>query len=145
MMAPYPGFTRFIKPYSQVTHWSGKKMKALRHVIVPVFAVTLLNPLASQRIPFTEGLLCVKNLVYFHLMALYQYHTEARIEYMQNYLKEFHCQKDVFSRCHATKSTKKVSEALKKQVTFDKQEGQDSDPAWYNLSVAAKHRCIDKH
>jgi hypothetical protein len=93
MMPPYPGFARFNKPYSQVTPWSGKERKALTRVIVPVFAVTLLNTSASQRIPFTEALLYVKNLVYFHRMAQYRYHTEATIEYMENYLEEFHCHK----------------------------------------------------
>jgi hypothetical protein len=63
MMPSYPGIARFNKPYSQVMHWSGKEMKALRCVIVPVFAVTLVNPSASQRIPFTEALLCAKDLV----------------------------------------------------------------------------------
>jgi hypothetical protein len=62
-------------------------MKALGHVIVPVFVVTLLNPLANQWIPFTEALLCVKHLQYFHLTAQYQYHTEATMEYMENYLE----------------------------------------------------------
>jgi len=61
MIPPYPGFARFNKPYSHVMQWSGKEMKALRCVIVPVFTATLLNPSASQRIPFTEALLCVKN------------------------------------------------------------------------------------
>jgi len=96
-MPPYPGFTRFNKPYSQVTQWSGKEMKALGRGIVPVFAAMLLNPSASQRIPFTEALLCVNNLVYFQLMAQYWYDTEATIKYMENYLEEFHCHKDVFS------------------------------------------------
>ena len=82
MMPPYPGFTRFDKAYSLVTQWSGKEMKALGRVIVPVLAATLLNPSASQKIPFTEALLCVKNLVYFHLMAQYRDYTEATIEYM---------------------------------------------------------------
>jgi len=129
MMPPHPGIARFNKPYSQVTQWSGKEMNTLGRVIVPVFAATLLNTSASQRIPFTEALLCVKNLVYFHLMAQYQYHTEATIEYMENYLEEFHCHKDVFCRFRASKSTKKVSEALKKQLTLDKQEERESDPA----------------
>jgi len=88
-------------------------MKALGHVIVPVFAVTLLYPLASQRIPFTEALLSVKNLVYFHLLAQYRYHTEAMIEYMEIYLEEFHCPKDVISQFRTSKSTMKVLEALK--------------------------------
>jgi len=88
-------------------------MKVLGYVIVPVFRATLLNTSASQRIPFTEALLCVKNLVYFHSMAQDRYHTEAMIEYMGNDLEEFHPQKDVFSRFCASKSTKIVSEALK--------------------------------
>jgi hypothetical protein len=120
MMPPYPGFTRFNMAYSQVTQFSGQEMKALGRVIVPVFVVTLLNPSASQRIPFTEPLLCVKNLVYFHLMAQYWYHTDATIEYMENYPESFHRQKDIFSRFHASKFTKKVSEALKEQLALDK-------------------------
>jgi hypothetical protein len=71
-------------------------MKALGDVIIPVLAATLLNTVASQRIPFTEALLCINNLVYFHLMAQYWYHTEATIKYMENYLA-FHHHKDVFS------------------------------------------------
>jgi hypothetical protein len=83
-------------------------------VIVPVFVATVLNASASQRIRLPEALLWVKNLVYFHLMAQYRYHTEAIIKYMENYLEEFHCHKDVFSLFRASKSTKKVSEAVKK-------------------------------
>jgi len=44
MILPYPGFARFNKPYSQVTQWTGQELKTLRHVIVPVFMATLLNP-----------------------------------------------------------------------------------------------------
>jgi len=143
MMPPYSGFARFNKPYSQVIERSGEEMKELGHVIVQVLVATLLNPLAGQAIPFTESLLCVKNSVYFHLMAQYWYHTEAKIEYVENYVEEFHCQKDVLSRFRTSKSTKKVSEALKKQLTLDKQEERKSDPAWNNLSAASKRCHID--
>jgi hypothetical protein len=144
MIPPYPGFARFNKPCSQVTQWSGKEMKALGSGIVPVFLATLLNPWASQRIPFTEALLCVNNLVYFHLRAQYQYHSEAIIEYMENYLEQFHRHKDVFSRFRTSKSIKKVSEALTKQLTLDKQEERESDPGWNNHSTAAKRRRVDE-
>jgi len=144
MMPPYPGFARFNKPYRQATQWSGKEMKALGHVIVPVFMATLLNPLASQTISFTDALLCIQNLVCFHLMAQYRYHTEATIKYMENYLEEFHWHKDVLSRFHASKSTKKVPEALKLQLTLDKQAERESDLAWNNLSAAAKCRRVDE-
>jgi len=144
MMSSYPGIARFNKPYSQVTQWSGKAMKALGCVIIPVFAPTLLNPLASQKISFREALLCVKNWVYFHLMAQYRYHTEAMIEYMEHYLHEFYRQKDVFSRFQTSKCTKKVSEALKKQHTLDKSEDWESVPAWTKLSAAAKRHHVDE-
>jgi len=77
-------------------------------------------------------------------MAQYRYHTEATIEYMENYLEEFHRHKDVFSRFRNSKSTKKVSEALKMQLTLDKQEERESDPAWNNDSAAAKRRRVDE-
>jgi hypothetical protein len=73
-------------------------MKALRDVFVPAFAATVLNPLASHRIPFTEALLCVKNFVYFRCMAQYRYYAEATIKYMDNGLQEFHRPKDVIRR-----------------------------------------------
>jgi len=93
-MPPYPAFTRINKPCSQVWQWSGEEMKALGRVIVPLFAATLLNPSASHTIPFTEALLRFQHLVYFHLMVLYWYHTEATIEEMVNYLEEFQPHKD---------------------------------------------------
>jgi len=62
-------------------------------------------------------------------MAHYWYHTEATIEYIEKYLEEFHRQKDVFGRLHASKSTKKVSEALNKQLTLDKLEEREIDHA----------------
>jgi len=143
MIPPYPGFARFNNPYCWVMRWSGKEEIALGRVIVPVFAVTLMNPSVSQMIPFTEALLCVKTFVYLHPLAPYQYHTEATHKYMDNNLVEFDCYKDVFSRSHASKSPKKGSEALITQHIVEKQEEWESDPAWKNLSVASKHRRID--
>jgi len=121
MMSPYPSSAHFNMPYSHVTQCGGKEMNALRHVIVPVFAATHVYSSTSQRVPFTDPLLCVKNLEYYHLMAQYYYHTEATIEYLQYYLEEFHCPKDVFIGLSVSKSTRKVSEELKKQCTLVKQ------------------------
>ena len=98
MMRPSPGFAPFNTPYSQVTPSSGEEMKAVGHVIVQVVAAPRFNLSVRQRIPFTEPLLFVKNLVDVHLLAQYRYHTEATIEYIENYLEEFHCHKDVVSQ-----------------------------------------------
>jgi len=77
-------------------------------------------------------------------MVQYGYHTKATIEYLENHLEVIHWHKAVFSPFRAIKSTKKVSEALKKQCTLAKQEEQESDPACNNLSAAAKRRCVDE-
>jgi hypothetical protein len=90
MIPPYSGVAYFNKPYSHVVQCSGNELKALEGVIAPVFAATHLILLASQMIPFREVWLGVKNFVYFHHMAQYWHHTEATIEYMENYLEEVH-------------------------------------------------------
>jgi len=77
-------------------------------------------------------------------MAQYQYHTEATIEYMENHWEEFHRHQDVFSRFRTSNPTKKVSEALTKQLTLDKQQERESEPAWNILSAAAKRHHIDE-
>jgi len=119
-------------------------MNTLGHVSDPVFVATLLNHSTSQRITFIEALLCVKNIVYSHVIAQYWYHTEATIRYLENYLEKFHCLKSIFHRLRASESTKKISEDLKKQLTLDKQEKRESDPTWNNLSAAAKCRHVDE-
>jgi hypothetical protein len=110
-MPPYSDFAHFIKLYSQVTQWSGKEMNGLGNVIVPVFAATHLNTSERQKIPFTKALSCINYFVYFHLMAQYRYHTEAMIEYLENYLERIHCHKEIFCSFRASKSTKKASKA----------------------------------
>jgi len=144
MMPPYRGFAWFNMPSSQVTQCSGKKMKALRRVIVPVFVATLLIPLASQQTPFTDALLCVKILVYFHLMPQYRYHTEATIEYKKNYHQDYHCQKDVFSRFRASKSTQEILWSLERAAYFGQKGATGEWPSLENLSAPAKGGRIDE-
>jgi hypothetical protein len=103
MIHPYPFYTRFNQPHRWVLQWSGMEKTALGYVIVPVFMATLVNPSASQRIPFIVAPMCVENLIYIRLMTLNRYHTVATIEYMVNYLEEFHCQMDVISRLCTSK------------------------------------------
>jgi len=63
---------------------------------------------------------------------------------MENWPEEFTSQKDVFSRSHASQSTKKVFLALKQQLTLDKHEEWESDDSWKNLSAAFKCCRIDE-
>jgi hypothetical protein len=111
MMPTYPGFTQRNKVYSQVTQRSGKKLNALRHVIVSMFSATVQNTSPMPRIASTEAQLRVKNTVSFHLVAEYQCDTEATIVYMETSMEEFHNENDVVSRFRASKHTKMLWEA----------------------------------
>ena len=75
-------------------------------------------------------------------MTQYHNHTDATIKYMEDYLSEFHRHKDVFSRFRAKKSTKKVAEALRKQLAINMQHERENDPACSRLSAAAKRHRI---
>jgi hypothetical protein len=143
-MSPYPGFTPFTKPYTAITQWQGKEMRMLGRTLLPLFVSSLLEPSSEQRQPFRDAILCVKSLIYFHLMTKYHNHTDATIGYMEGYLANFHRSKEVFARFRATKSKKKVAEALRKQLSEDLRLGRESEPGWRSLSNAAKTRRIEQ-
>jgi len=143
-MPPHPCFAQFNKLYSQGTKWSGTGMTALVRMIVWVVMATLFNSSASERNPFTEALLCIDNLIYFHIMAQYWYYHQDAIQYMAKYLEEFHHQKDGFGRFCPSKSIKMVFKALKMLFPVVKLEEWESDPAWNNLVAAAMWHGIDK-
>jgi hypothetical protein len=112
-------------------------MKQLGAIMVQVFEVRIFNPSASQRIHFTEALLCIINMGYFHHIPQYQYHTEAMIEDTKICLEELDCHKDTFSRCRASICLKKELEALKVYLWLATQKEQESDTTWYNHSESA--------
>ena len=47
----------------------------LGRTILPILGVSLLEPSAELRGPFKEAILCVKGLIFFHLMVKYRSHT----------------------------------------------------------------------
>jgi len=143
LVPAYPGFVQFNKPYTAVSQWQGKEMKALGRVIVPIFSATLITPSAAQKGPFKDAILCVKGFVYFHLMTQYRSHTEETLQYMEDYLNDFHAHKHVFHRFRAGKSAKKDARELKAQLTVDMKTQRESELTWNKLSKAAKCRRED--
>jgi len=63
---------------------------------------------------------------------------------MEKYLGEFHRHEDVCSQFCAIKSTKKLSEAMKKQLTLQIQEHRESDPTLNSVPAAAKRHHVDE-
>jgi hypothetical protein len=77
-------------------------------------------------------------------MTKYHNHTDATIGYMKGYLANCHHSKEVFARFRATKSKKKVAEALRKQLSEDLRLRRESEPGWRSLSNAVKMRRIEQ-
>jgi Plavaka transposase len=145
---PYPGLLQFGKPYTAISQWQGKEMKALGKIILPVFAATLSNlgptTTSTQKSAFKEAILCIKALVNFHLMSQYRSHTDATLQYMSNYLDDFHSHKDVFKRFRAGKTSKKLAAALRTQLSAERALERDNDETFRRLSKNAKDRCLEE-
>jgi len=119
-------------------------MDVLGHVIVTVFIETHISPLITQRNRFTEAQLDIKNLVYFHPVAQYQYHIEVTLMYIVNNLGDVHCQTVDFRPVSKSKSGRQVSVVLSTQHTFDTQGEHEAKPGSNNPSTAAKSRPLDE-
>ena len=110
-LAVYPGYSAPNKEYSRISQWTGKEMRNLVKVILPCFAASLRRPSAVERPIFAKALTCVRSIVDFTLMSQYKSHTDATIQYLEQYLKAFHDHKDVFKEYRKDKSTmRKVRE-----------------------------------
>ena len=144
IMPPYPGFSPFRKPYTEVTQWQGKELKMLGRTLLPILGATLQSPTAEQRGHFKQAILCVKGLIFFHLMAKYHSHTDRTIAYMESYLEDFHRHKEIFARFRANKMTKKSALELRQELSAELKIARESAGDWHRLSSTAKTRRIDE-
>ena len=85
-------------------------------IVLVALAIALLKPSVSQRDPFNCALRCVRSLVDFHLMAQYHSHTAETSKYLNDYLRRFHVEKEIFLEFRKSKTSKKKSEALDKEL-----------------------------
>jgi hypothetical protein len=110
----YPDFLKFNKTYAVVSQWTGKEMRALGRILLRVFSAALWGPTSSEKPKFTQAILCVKAMIHFDLMAQYRSHTDSTIQYMEEYLDEFHHHKDVF---HQYRRAKRKAEKQRVELT----------------------------
>jgi len=63
------------------------------------------DPIAYQHKPLCHnGILCIRYITHYILIAQYQVHTPGTIQSMKEYLEDFHKYKEVCLRFQATKS-----------------------------------------
>jgi hypothetical protein len=140
----YPGLLKFNKTYGAVSQWTGNEMRALGRFLLPIFSATLLNPTTTEKHTFRKAITCVKAIIYFHLMAQYRSHTEATLKYMEDYLDDFHQNKDVFCQYRAGKVAKRTAENLRKELGKALEANRTSGKDWERLSKVQKRRLVDE-
>ena len=118
-LPPYPGFFVPKKAYREVTQWQGKEMRNLGRCILGVFASSLRRPTPAQQDPFRRAIRCVRALLDFSLMAQYKSHTEDTLEYMEQYLHDFHHYKEVFQEFRTSKKTRQEADANDEQLRLE--------------------------
>lgn len=92
-------------------------MRNLGRIILPALAVALHTPSNDrQRQIFNQVLRCVRALVSWLLMTLYPSHTEETLGYMDQYLKDFHKEKDVFLRYRKGKAAEAVATQVRQTL-----------------------------
>ncbi|KAG0132531.1 hypothetical protein HOY82DRAFT_483919, partial [Tuber indicum] len=110
-LAPYHGYSALNKEYSRISRWTGKAMRNLVKVILPCFAASLRRPSAAEHPIFTQALTCIQSIVDFTVMSQYMSHTDAMIQYPEQFLNAFHDHKDIFKKYQKDKQTmRKVRE-----------------------------------
>lgn len=102
-MPPFPALTIPTKADCEVTQWQGKEIRNLGRMILGVFVVALLHPKSEEIYAFKRAIRCVRNLIYFHLMAHYRSHAPKPLRYMDRYLADFYRHKVVFLEFRASK------------------------------------------
>ena len=143
-MPPYPGFTPPRKAFREVSQWQGKEMRAFGIIVLAALAVALSKPTPSQRLIFNSALRCTRNLVDFHLMAQYQSHTAETLKYLDDYLKGFHKEKEVFLAFRQSKSSKKKADAWDKKLQTQYAQEDASDPLHRGSKTRQKKQRLDE-
>ena len=85
-------------------------------IILPAMAIALREPSPSQWELFNRMLECIRNLVDFHLIAQYRSHTAETLAYLDDYLKGFHDNKEVFLEFRQSKTSKRKAGVQDKQL-----------------------------
>ena len=115
----------------------------LGRTILPILGASLLEPSVEPRGPFKEAILCVKGLIFFHLMVKYHRHTDQSIGYMERYFEDFHRYKEVFTCFRPKKSTKQLASVLRHELSEELSTEYEESSDWNCLSNAAKARQIE--
>jgi len=89
-MAPYPGYAKFSRSYSEVSSWQGKEMRTLMRCLLAIAGPLLTERIKSTKCQEAEVLRCIRSLCEFHLVVGQWSHSEYTLDLLQGLLQKFY-------------------------------------------------------
>ena len=111
-MAPYPGFARFKRSYTEVSSWQGKEMRTMMKFLLAITGPLLAERIKTVKCEEAKALRCVRSLCELHLVVGQWSHSEYTLGLLQNLLQEFYVSKSAFRDQRATDARKKKFNTL---------------------------------
>jgi hypothetical protein len=91
------------KAYREISHWTGKELKKMSTFLLAVLRNALNGSTPTQRSLFDRAIRCSRALLEFLFYASYTSHDDDTLDLMENALRRFHEEKDIFQRYRAGK------------------------------------------
>jgi hypothetical protein len=139
----YRRLLKFNKVYFAVSQWTGKGLRGIVRILLPVFTATLSNPTTTEKPIVRDAILCIKAMIYIHHMAQHRSHTAHTLKYMEGYLYHLNNHDDAFHQYQATEVAKRGAAKLGNVLAKELKAERDSEVSWRGLSKAAKSRRVD--
>ena len=111
-MAPYPGFPRFKRSYTDVSSWQGKEMRTMMRFLLAITGPLLTERIKTAKCEEAQALKCVRSLCELHIVVGQWSHSEYTLELLQGLLQDYYVSKSAFRDQRATEAQKKRFNAL---------------------------------
>jgi hypothetical protein len=129
-MAPYPGFARFKRSYTEVSSWQGKEMRTMMKFLLAITGPLLVERIKSVKCEEAKALRCVRSLCELHLVVGQWSHSEYTLELLQELLQKYYVSKSAFRDQRATDARKKKFNTL-----WDRKLKEADDRGWTQARI----------
>ena len=106
-MAPYPGFARFKRSYTEVSSWQGKEIWTIKKFLLAITGLLLAECIKTVKCEEAKALWCLNSLCELHLVVSQWSHSEYTLELLQELLHKFYTSKSAFQDQRVTDARKK--------------------------------------
>lgn len=95
-MAPYPGFARFKRSYTEVSSWQGKEMRTMMRFLLAITGPLLVERIKTVKCEEARALACIRSLCELHIIVGQWSHSEYTLRLLQETLQKFYMSKSAF-------------------------------------------------